>query len=233
MAALKSMLKRMLGPEIVGRLRSRRAGQSLPAEDVFTDHYESNYWDSEESVSGPGSTEAETRRVREALPRLVAERGIASMLDLPCGDFHWMRTVDLGGVSYIGADVVKPLIERNQATYGSATRRFEHLDLTGDTLPTVDLVFCRDCLFHLSFAQVSAALANIRKSGSRYLLTTTHPANETNVDIKTGDFRPLNLTRWPFRLPEPIELIYERPDAGFADVDKALGLWRVADLPAA
>lgn len=227
---LKSVLKRMLGPRLISRLRGRPDG-TLPAEDVFTRHYETNFWASDESVSGPGSTEVETRRVREALPRIVAERHVTSMLDAPCGDFHWMKTVDLGGVDYIGGDVVKPLIERNQETYGSPTRRFVHLDLTHDALPKVDLLFCRDCLFHLSFAQITAALANFRRSGSTWLLTTTHPASKANVDIKTGEFRSLNLTGWPFDLPQPIELIYERPDAGFGDVDKALGLWRIADLP--
>lgn len=230
MEAIKALLKRLLGVRTVAYLSGRGELSSSP-EGVFTGHYDNNYWASDESISGPGSTEIETRRVRDELPRILAERCINSFLDAPCGDFHWLKTVDLSNVAYIGGDVVKSLIEVNQKTYGNATRRFEHLDITRDPLPTVDLVFCRDCLFHLSFKQVKAALANIRRSGSRYLLTTTHPATVYNVDIPTGEFRPLNLTRWPINLPKPIELIYERPDAGFGDVDKALGLWQIQNLP--
>jgi hypothetical protein len=42
------------------------------------------------------------------------------------------------------------------------------LDLTGDPLPRVDVVLCRDCLVHLSFQNIFRAFANLRRSGSRY-----------------------------------------------------------------
>lgn len=105
------------------------------------------------------------------------------------------------------------------------------LDLTRDRLPTVDLVLCRDCLVHLSFAQAQQALANIAASGARYLLTTTFTGRSENADIPTGKWRALNLQRPPFNLPQPLELINERcteKDGRYAD--KSLGLWPVADL---
>ena len=45
-----------------------------------------------------------------------------SMLDIPCGDFHWMKEIELPLDHYMGADIVKPLIEENQNRYGSETR---------------------------------------------------------------------------------------------------------------
>ena len=62
---------------------------------VFDKIYEKNTWGSEESRSGPGSTEKQTRRIREALPTILNNFGIKSMLDLPCGDWNWMKDVDL------------------------------------------------------------------------------------------------------------------------------------------
>ena len=152
-----------------------------------------------------------------------------SLLDVPCGDFGWLSTVDLG-VSYTGADIVPALVDENERRYGgpSAGRRFLTLDLTKDALPHADLVLCRDCLVHLSFDNIGRALANIRASGATYLLTTTFLEHDANTDIEDGDWRMLNLERAPFNLPPPIDVLVEDCEEGDgAYADKALGLWRV------
>lgn len=76
----------MLGPQIVCHL-SGHVDRRDPSEDVLTRQYDTNYWADDQSVSGPGSTELETQFVREALPRILQEQGIASLLDAPCSDF--------------------------------------------------------------------------------------------------------------------------------------------------
>ena len=95
-----------------------------------------------------------------------------------------------------------------------------------------DLLLCRDCLVHLSFADIARAIANIRAATVTYLLTTTFPAQRANEDIRTGDWRPLNLEAAPFGWPAPLEYLVEKCTEGnglFAD--KSLGLWRVDSLP--
>lgn len=188
-----------------------------------------NLWRGGESRSGPGSSLDETAAVREELPRIVAEYGIQSMLDIPCGDFFWMREIGLE-VDYIGGDVVKGIVDANNRRYGSSQRRFARLDLRADPLPRTDLVLCRDILDHLSFSDVHGSIDNVALSGATYLLATTYPDRDGNEDIRSGDWRPLNLQQEPFRFPEPIELIDERSTKpGYPD--KSLGLWRIADLP--
>jgi hypothetical protein len=188
-----------------------------------------NLWRSGESRSGPGSSLAETEVIRARLPQLVASLGVRSMLDIPCGDLHWIREIDLPLESYIGADIVTGIIDANTARFASPQRSFVRLDLRTDPLPRVDLVLCRDCLDHLSVDDVSSALSNIVRSGSAYLLATTYPQRDENPDIRTGDWRPLNLQREPFSLPQPLELINESSrKPGYPD--KSLGLWRVSDL---
>jgi len=109
---------------------------------------------------------------------------------------------------------------------------FRKLDLIHDTLPAVDAVLCRDCLVHLSFTDAQEALANVARSGAKWLLTTSFPRVERNDDIVTGQWRPLNLTRPPFNLPEPAKRIAENcTESEFAD--KVLGVWPIADLPQA
>lgn len=201
-------------------------------ESVFTSIFATNEWGSAESVSGCGSTLRETRVVRQVLPGLVDQYEVLVLLDIPCGDCHWMSELDFCGRSYIGADIVGALVDQNRGAFGGPDRRFMHLDVVRDELPAADLVLCRDCLIHLSNADVLAALRNIRRSGARYLLTTTYSARPTNPDIVTGDWRAINLQAPPFELPPPLELISEEWDwADGYHADKCLGLWDAAVLP--
>ncbi len=198
-------------------------------ERIFTAMYRAGTWGARDSRSGSGASLEQTRAVRDALPGLVRELGCRSLLDIPCGDFFWMRTVELD-LDYTGADIVAEMIERNAAVYPGAKRRFVRLDLTRDELPRVDLVLCRDCLGHLPYAAIFEALGNVKRSLSAYLLTTTFADRRANEDVPTGAWRPINLRLAPFRLPAPIKLISEEhPDASYRD--KSLGLWRVADIP--
>ena len=179
--------------------------------------------------SGVGSDLRATQSVITALPEVLVSLSAHSMLDIPCGDFFWMRHIDLGSVSYVGADVIGELIESHQRQFGAPARHFQTLDLITDNLPTVDVIFCRDCLVHFSNRFVKRAVNNVKRSRSKYLLTTTFPQHANTNDIVTGSWRPLNLSAAPFHFPPPLRLINEGHLAPHAD--KSLGLWHVDDLP--
>jgi len=207
--------------------RVRNIAQTLhlwspPVDKIFCGIYRNNSWADPESISGRGSTLAYTVVIRRVLPALLESLEASSLLDAPCGDFNWMRQVDLGGLKYIGGDVVPELIARNRELYGDARRDFLVLDITKDQLPEVDVILCRDCLIHLSYKHIHAAIANFKKSNSRYLLTTTHPALRGNSNIPTGAWRSVNLQLPPFNFPEPVRLITEHEGTG-----KCLGLWKL------
>jgi hypothetical protein len=211
--------------------KERQRYEAMGYQAVFNEIFETNGWRGEESVSGRGSDKSRTRELVARLPQLLREYRIGTLLDLPCGDFHWMADVDLSAIRYIGADIVDPLVERNQRDFGMQGREFRSLDLMRSELPDCDLLLCRDCLVHLSYQDVFRALANIRQANVVYLLTTTFPAKEVNTDIVTGEWRALNLERPPFCFPPPLSLLVENnTDGGEAFRDKALGLWRVSDL---
>lgn len=205
------------------------AGRDLTA--AFTYIHETNLWGGE-SRSGLGSSSDETAVLRQAIPDMLTRVRARTLLDVPCGDFGWLSTVDLGDVEYVGADIVASLVLKNATTYRHPRRRFVRLDLTRDPLPRVDVVLCRDCFVHLSYANIFKCLANIRRSRSAYLLTTTFLQHEANEDIVDGDWRLLNLQQPPFGLPEPLAVVLEgcrEGDGAYAD--KALALWRVTDFP--
>jgi hypothetical protein len=200
------------------------------AEDIFTRIYRGNLWSNAESRSGHGSTVSRTDSLRPRLTALCRQLAVASLLDMPCGDFNWMRLTDLPGVDYTGADIVPEMIARNNSLYAHRGRRFVKLNMCSDALPRVDLVLCREGWVHLSFSDIAAAIRKLKQSRSSHLLTTTFTAWAKNKDIVTGDWRPLNLDLAPFRFARPISVLPDAPlDGSYAD--KALALYRVADLP--
>src|ERR1700740_1380910 len=150
---------------------SRRGSQK-----AFTQMYRTNGWFLSESTSGPSSTLRATEPLRSRLPEIIRDLQVHSLLDAGCGDFNWMKEVELGEVQYTGVDVVaSEVIERNIALYGSENRHFMVADIKLDDLPKVDLILCRDCLTHLPNKKVVLALQQFTRSGSTYLMTTTHP----------------------------------------------------------
>ena len=197
----------------------------LNEQNVFNEIYHNNYWGSGESKSGGGSTLDGTRIIREELPNVILKYDIKTILDIPCGDFNWMKRVDLK-CNYIGADLVSELVDSNNRNYENEYRRFEVLDSTMSALPCVDLIFCKDLLQHLSYVSVLNALRNFKKSGSKYLLVTSYPYTIRNYDIHDGDFRCLNLFIYPFNLKNPLLKIHEftRYHIKGVEVDKTMYL---------
>jgi hypothetical protein len=195
----------------------------------FEQVYESKAWTLGRAgvpLSGAGSSLDATAAIRQTLPTVLKRIGSATLLDVGCGDQTWMSAVKLEQ-RYIGVDIVPAVIAANRSRYGSARRQFHCLDAVTDELPEADTVLCRDVLFHLSFADAIALVRNLARKERRYLIATTDRATLFNADIKTGDFRILNLARAPFGLPPPDTTI---DDAGVRS-GRQLGVWKFAELP--
>lgn len=231
---LKNIIKRMF-PSLVdfrNRLYNRRSHaryQGKQIGDVFTDIYRSNHWNEKESASGTGSSQLQTAQVKEIITQVFREHKIKSVLDAPCGDFNWMREIDMQGMSYQGMDIVKEIIDNNNQHYRSGQIEFFTGDLTSTKLPDVDLLICRDCLVHLSYADIRKALNNIQSSKIKFLLTTTF-TDHRNHDIVTGNWRPINLQQQPFQNSVPLAVYSEHCTEDERYKDKSLALWRVADM---
>jgi len=194
--------------------------------DRFTLIYRRNAWGSKESVSGSGSTLAMTTSIRSLLPIIFEKFKIKSILDVPCGDFNWMKLVDLNGVSYVGGDIVKPLVSDLNRNFSSEFISFIQLDITIDSFPKSDLVLNRDCLFHLSYRDIELTLSNFLKSGSSYFLSTSYEngGKFINSEIRSGDFRLIDLFDWPFCFPKSFH--FEIPEQGEGTLPpRKLYLW--------
>ena len=207
------------------------AVRGLGLKDKFSTVYEKNIFAGSVSRSGEGSDLVQTEIIRREIPTLVTELGIKTFLDAPCGDWYWMQHVDLPVVHYIGTDIVEALIRKNQAQFGSDKVSFQCLNLAEDDIPKADLIFSRDCLVHLCFADALTIIANFKKSGAKYLLTTTFTERASNSDLGDGFWQPLNMQKAPFNFPAPLRLINEGCTEGdHKFTDKCLGLWRLEDI---
>jgi hypothetical protein len=193
--------------------------------------YSTNLWSDPESRSGVGSTLDSTRVLRTELPKALRRLDARVLLDVPCGDFAWMEHVDLSGIQYIGGDIVPSIVEKNRRLHAGESRRFVELDLTRDTLPDADVLLCRDCLVHLSYANIRAVLANVARSSVRFVLMTSFPGRGGNRDVQDGDWRTLDFQAPPFSFPEPrLTIVEECEEEDGTYGDKSLLAWRVTDL---
>jgi len=190
-------------------------------EQRFSRIYETGAWvhsDSQQARSGMGSELTATESVRTAIPALLQRLACQSVIDVGCGDWNWMQTLDLP-CEYLGIDIVPSVIEANRRFQRPGVR-FEVADAIKGPLPECDLILCREMLFHLSFEDGLRALQNMKKA-AKWLCLTTDTCIWFNSQIDTGDFRIINLQYAPYSLPKPIKLI---PD-GAVITGRNMGLW--------
>jgi 2-polyprenyl-3-methyl-5-hydroxy-6-metoxy-1,4-benzoquinol methylase len=231
---MKELIKKIIPKIFLEQIRLSKKKSNFKdkaIKETFTIIKDSDYWSSSESVSGYGSEIEVTREVSKGLEQLLQQLNIKSILDVPCGDFNWMQHVNLNDTQYIGADIVTSIIENNKTLYSSDTISFTELDLTKDSLPKTDLIFCRDCLVHLSYKELYKTLVNFKKSRSTYLLTTSFINTKTNKNIITGEWRKLNFEKKPFSFKKPLLIIDEKyTKKGEKDIDKSMCLWEIEDI---
>jgi len=197
----------------------------------FTSIYRLNYWGNIESSSGGGSTSKVTANLREKLPALVKSFQIKSICDAPCGDFSWMKSVITKlDVEYKGIDIVSDLIAQLQV-YQNKNISFDKGDIRSFNFDDYDLVLVRDCLFHFSYSDINAFLENLSMCDYKFLMTTSYQNNLEfeNQDIKTGDFRKIDLFSAPFNFDRSFRSSIEdwvRPES-----ERYLYLWEKAQVP--
>ena len=202
--------------------------------EYFDEVYNQNLFSGSESLSGPGSTLNETEEVRRIISYVLNKFECTSLLDLPCGDFKWMRELTLDGVNYTGADVSTVVISKLQNEFSGNGRRFMQIDICDEVPPNHDLVFTRDLLVHQSYHEAKLTINNLIESGSRYLLTTTFPLHHKNTNIKKSQesfWYPINIMDKPFHFPMPIEIYNEKcTEMNGLFSDKSLALYNLQTL---
>lgn len=196
--------------------------------------FETKVWrgSAEGGRSGPGSTMEATESIRAALPGVLARYGVGRFLDAPCGDWHWMQTLDLSGIDYTGGDIAAAVVAENEARFAGPGVRFMHLDITSDTLPAADMMMCRDCLFHLKNRFRWEFFRNFAASDIPWLMMTMHHLPGNRPLGAVGQFAAFSPQAAPFHFPPPVEMVHEGepPPADITTAEKpwvfkSMGIW--------
>jgi hypothetical protein len=229
---LKTIYKRIFTLKQRDFIEQKLFRPNHTTKDIFERIYLKNTWGSDESASGTGSELSKTKDLINYLNKIIGQYHIETIFDAPCGDFNWMRKVDLDKIQYVGGDIVDRLILENNRKYKSDHIEFVPWDLTTDKITKkYDLIITRDCFVHLSFEDIKKSINNIVESKSKYLLTTSFAKTNLNINTNTGGkWRPINLRLSPFDLPEPIDFYEEtNAEAGW-EGNKIMSLYLISDL---
>lgn len=197
------------------------------AADTFRQSYASGGWvhgDGQESRSGVGSEVSATEGLLDRIEAAMTLLGCRFLVDVGCGDWNWMKRRAFC-FDYTGVDIVPEVIAENQR-YARENVRFVVCNAIKECPPRADFALCREVLFHLSFSDTNRLIANVKRS-ARYFCATTDLDIWFNSDIRTGDFRQINLLRAPFNFPDPVCLI---PDRALL-AGRYLGVWDAGALP--
>jgi hypothetical protein len=202
-------------PETAG-LASRAA--------AFDRIYRTNFWGSRESRSGLGSEAEFARAYRQRLQATLSDLGARRLFDAPCGDLNWIAELAREPeIDYLGGDISEALIADLKERFPDIPVRL--FDVCSDPFPEADVWHCRDCLFHLPFADIRRAFENFAASTIPFALLTSHKARlHRNPDVTVGGFRYLDLEKPPISLP-PAERYLKDYRLG-RDFPRYVGLWR-------
>jgi len=214
------------------------------SKEIFSNIYQNFGFGSTESRSGPGSTLAETEKLRLSIIDLINKYNIKSVTDFPCGDLNWMQHIFEYIDTYTGCDVVEECITANKGRFPNFN--FNCLDLSKDTIPTSDLLIVRDVIGHQPINVGIQMINNIINSNCKYLLTTTWAVKDgdswqipptgsihrENEGVDFGRFYPVNLMGAPFNFPSPDLCIEEKVVVdGFEKGNrKVLAFWEINKL---
>jgi len=160
----------------------------------------------EESLCGGGSWESQSRDARKFIQDKITGIQPREILDLGCGDWNWMRKINFSDSRYLGIDCDDQMIQDNSDKYGSDQIRFEVGDIFSIDLPEVDLVICRDVLFHVRQELTIKLLEKLRSRKRLFLIATSFNNQKKNHEpreycrIEDWGFYRINLMEEPFNL---------------------------------
>lgn len=201
---------------------------------LFQITYLNNSWGSPESKSGVGSQLNYTNNIRTNLERVIESYNIKSMFDCSCGDWNWMKHVNLENVNYIGNDIVTEIIENNNKNYSSKNITF----INGDCVTSlkkledksIDLILCRHTLEHLQLDYCIDVCKEIKRVAKYAFITSNNAQSDTvNSPFTTDGFssRQIDLQKYPFYdiLGEPIERFYDTISPNNTDIFNGINFY--------
>jgi SAM-dependent methyltransferase len=181
---------------------------------VFFLTYKTNHWNkytlidkSNLLVSGPGSfpDSEQTKNLIINLKDFIKNNQIKTILDMPCGDFAWMKNLLKANnqILYTGYDIVKNIIDYNNQNFKSDRIKFLQKDIVNEkNFDGFDLVFLRDFFIHLPIKDIITVINVLKCSKIKFFASNSYDKILSNEEIAIGEHRKINLSIDPFNLKE-------------------------------
>jgi len=226
---MKKTLKNLLPKQLIYAY-SNIKNKNKTTEEIFTQIYQKKYWGTSENgetyFSGSGSVNKGVDDYKKALKEFIKTKEITSVFEIGCGDFSIMKPVlEQSELNYIGADVVKDLINHLTSHHGNDRIKFMQMDaITASDYPSADLCIIRQVLQHLDNAQILEILKKTNKF--KFVIITEHiplyPEVKNADKSISGYIRLQNkktsgvfLNEHPFLLNSNTLLSYREDDADY------------------
>jgi SAM-dependent methyltransferase len=154
---------------------------------------------------------------------------VRSIVDICCGDWQFSQFINWGDRTYLGIDVVAPVIEANRQKFARPNVTFSHANPLDDGFEiSGDLLLMKDVLQHLSNANVQKLLG-LTSRFKFSLLTNAYAA--VNDDCENGDTRPLDVRAEPFNIHHAAMIYAFAEKAVFLVVADAMSVERPLSPP--
>lgn len=173
---------------------------------AFTEIISSNKWKCADTICGSGSQLKCTTKYLANLKELIIKYNIKSILDCGCGDLNHVSSLfnffKENNIKYIGCDIVDLIIDQNR-------ERYPDINFICDDIKNieicVDLVICREVLYHLPLNHTLDFIEKMKKNNSKYIFTTSFRTDRVNRNIRPGSWFPINLEAEPFNFQNYLE----------------------------
>lgn len=187
--------------------------QDLSEKEAFTLVYEDKVWG---DGSGIGSQPKNAIPYLDIQQQLLFDDKIQSIVDLGCGDWQLMKELTIpNNKSYIGYDLVETIIQENRRKFERKNIHFVQIDSLADLKNvTADLLILKDVMHHWPNQHIQYAIDSIIPNYKYALIINDYKPIAKNEDIEFGQFRPLDLSKSPFRLNNNYRVILDYPSHG-------------------
>ncbi|WP_298282977.1 glycosyltransferase [Acidocella sp.] len=174
-----------------------RTEQLISKKEIFVDQFEQNGGG---YGFGKGSYPANTTGYRSYVEKFIFENDVNSIVEIGCGNYAIFEKIYCHDATYVGLDIIPELIEQNKRNFQRPGVSFQLMPEQAEGLPHADLLVIKSVLQHLDNQTIIAFRDQIIPKYRFCLITNSlnTQGHSTNMDIQSGDFRPLNLVEAPY-----------------------------------
>jgi len=157
--------------------------------EIFSKIYNSKIWGDgiEVPLSGSGSKPRNSIIYVNIIKNYISENNINSILDFGHGSFEMWDSWGgeaFSGIKYLGIDLVEELVEKTNLKYGKLNREFKFLDINYTSLPSADLLICKDVLQHLPTLDIYKLISSFSKYKSIIICNDIYIRGSVLFEIK-------------------------------------------------